>query len=173
MAMTLHEATAPSYLQVLAAVRGFLQKGLEHARTQGLDPEALVESRIHADMLPLRFQVVAVCHFSRGAYECAERGEFAPPKLQGETYQQLIDLVAAAEAAVRNYSPDAVNAIEGRDVVLTLPSTTLPFAGRDFLLSFAQPNFYFHATTAYDILRMNGVPLGKRDFLGQLRLKAA
>ena len=71
----------------------------------------------------------------------------------------------------RRWTPDAVNALGGRDVVFHLGEHKLPFTAEGFLMSFSLPNFYFHATTAYDILRTNGVPLGKRDFMGRLKMK--
>jgi len=84
----------------------------------------------------------------------------------------LQTLVADAEAAVGRFTPKEVNSFVGRDLAFEVGGRILPFAAEDFLLSFSLPNFYFHATTGYDILRMKGVPLGKRDFLGRVRIKS-
>ena len=81
-------------------------------------------------------------------------------------------LVADAREALQKMTPAEVNALEGKDVVFQLRDFKMPFTAEGFLLSFSLPNFYFHATTAYDILRMKGAPLGKRDYMGQLRMKA-
>jgi hypothetical protein len=86
-------------------------------------------------------------------------------------YDGLRTLIADTLKGLRNLDPAEVNALQGRAIIFQLRDRQLPFTAEDFMLSFSLPNFYFHATTAYDILRTKGVPLGKRDFLGQLRLK--
>jgi hypothetical protein len=87
------------------------------------------------------------------------------------TYPALQALVAGAGDALKDLTPAAINAYEGGTVIFEFRNTSLPFTTEEFLLSFSLPNFHFHATTAYDILRSKGVPLGKRDYLGALRLK--
>ncbi|HXJ33802.1 MAG TPA: DUF1993 family protein, partial [Candidatus Eisenbacteria bacterium] len=77
-----------------------------------------------------------------------------------------------AREALQKVTPGEVNALQGKDVVFQLRDFKLPFTAEGFLLSFSLPNFYFHATTAYDILRMKGVPIGKRDYMGPMRLKS-
>ncbi len=72
---------------------------------------------------------------------------------------------------MKSYTPDEVNALEGNSVIFNLGDRQMPFTGEGFLLTFSLPNFHFHATTAYDILRSKGVPLGKRDYMGRIRLK--
>lgn len=172
MAITLYGATVPSFLQTLAAVRGFLDKALAHANETGADPEAWVEARLYEDMWPLRAQIVSVAHHSRGALEGVERGAFAPPRPADENFADLQTLIADAEAAVSRYTPQYVDSFVGRDLAFQVAGRVMPFAAEDFLLSFSLPNFYFHAATGYDILRMKGVPLGKRDFLGRVRMKS-
>ena len=85
-------------------------------------------------------------------------------------YEALQAMADDAHEKIQAYTPDVVNALEGSAVEFKIGGQSMPFIAEDFLLSFSLPNFYFHATTAYDILRMQGVPLGKRDFLGQMRL---
>ena len=119
-------------------------------------------------MLPLRFQIISVAQHSRGAIEAVQSGEFRPPSFKTPyDYAGLQGLVAQTREALAGWTPDAVNALGGRDVVFHLGDHKLPFTAEGFLMSFSLPNFYFHATTAYDILRTNGVPLGKRDFMGR------
>ncbi|MBR1092543.1 DUF1993 domain-containing protein [Bradyrhizobium manausense] len=172
MAFSLYDATVANYLQILGAVSGFLDKSLTHFRETNIDPAKVVESRLAADMLPLRFQIVSLAHHSRGAMEAAKNGVFMPPA--GKTdldYAGLQALVAEARNKLSELTPEAVNALGGRDLVFKLGERALPFTAEGFLMSFSLPNFFFHATTAYDILRHEGAPLGKRDFLGRLKLK--
>ena len=172
MPITLYDLTVPTYLQTLGAVSGFLEKGLQHCREHGLDPEAIVESRIHPDMLPLRFQIHSVAHHSAGAMAALEAGVFRPDRGAADAnYAALQAEIAAARATLEALTPEAVNALEARDVVFEAGERKLPFTAAGFVLSFSLPNFHFHAATAYDILRAAGVPLGKRDYMGALRLK--
>lgn len=138
---------------------------------EGHRPGEIVETRIAPDMLPFRFQVVSLAHHSRGAMNAAKNGVFVPPAPKGEDYAGLQALVKAARDELSAMTPDEVNGLLGRDVMFKLGERTLPFTAEGFLMSFSLPNFFFHATTAYAILRHKGVPLGKRDFMGRLNLK--
>ena len=169
MKLSIHEVSVPAYLQTLAAVSGFLDKGLAHCRENGMDPETIVETRLHPDMLPFRFQIQSVAHHSLGAIEAIRSGVFRPPTgLPQDNYAALQALVVQTREALQNCQPDAINAREGAEVIFEFRQNRLPFTAEGFLLSFSLPNFYFHATTAYDILRSKGVPLGKRDYMGKL-----
>jgi len=173
MAIALYDLTVASYLQTLGGVVGFLDRGLAHCRDNNIDPEEIVETRLWGDMLPFRFQLVSVVHHSAGAIEGVKKGAFAPPsETRPLTYVELQGLVADARATLAGLSRDEVNALEGGDVTFQIRDFKMPFTAENFLMSFSLPNFYFHAATAYDILRSKGVPLGKRDFMGQLRMKA-
>ncbi len=171
MAFSLYDATVANYLQILGAVSGFLDKSLSHFREKGIDPTEVVETRLATDMLPFRFQVVSVAHHSRGAMVAAQNGVFVPPSPQGEDYAGLQALVADARNELSALTPEAVDTLIGRDVTFKLGDRTMPFTAEGFLMSFSLPNFFFHATTAYDILRHKGAPIGKRDFIGRLKLK--
>ena len=173
MAITLYDLSVASYLQTLGAVVGFLEKGRAHFAANGVDLDEIVETRLFPDMLPFRFQLQSVAHHSLGAIEGVKKGLFQPPpQAPAYDYRGLQQLVGDAREALQKVTPAEVNALEGRDVVFQLRDFKMPFTAEGFLLSFSLPNFYFHATTAYDILRMKGVPLGKRDFMGQMRLKS-
>jgi hypothetical protein len=170
MAITLYDATVPNYLQVLRSFRGVLDKGLAHARETGVDPDSLVEARLAADMFPLSFQVQRVAHHSAGALRDVSQGAFSLPSKDAFDYAGLQKLIADAEAAVSGWTREAVNALEGREVLFDTgrgPART--FTAEAFLFSFSLPNFHFHAVTTYGILRMKGAPIGKTDYLGQLR----
>jgi uncharacterized protein len=172
MAFSLYDATVANYLQILGSVGGYLEKSLAHFREKGVDPAKMVEARLAPDMAPLRFQIVSVAHHSRGAMEGAKNGVFSPPPARPDLdYAALQGLVTQARDELAALKPDAVNALAGRDVTFKLGDRALPFTAEGFLMSFSLPNFFFHATTAYDILRHNGAPLGKRDFMGRLNLK--
>jgi hypothetical protein len=172
MAFSLYDATVANYLQILGAVGGLLEKSLTHFHDNGIDPADVVETRLAPDMMPFRFQIVSVAHHSRGAMAAAKNGVFVPPSGRPDLdFAALQSLVTDARSELSGLTPDAVNALVGRDVTFRLGERTLPFTAEGFLMSFSLPNFFFHATTAYDILRHKGAPLGKRDFMGRLRLK--
>ena len=173
MAISLYEATVERYLQTLGAVAGFLDKGAAHCAETGSDSSELVSTSLYPDMLPLAFQVWSVAHHSNGAIEGAKAGVFGPPgPMPTMDYAGLQKVVADTRDKVGALTPDEVNGLQGRDMVFQIGERKMPFAVEGFLLSFSLPNFFFHSTTAYDILRSKGVKLGKRDFMGALRMKA-
>jgi hypothetical protein len=173
MAFSLYDLSVGSYLQTLGAVSGFMQRGLDHCRDNNIDPAEVVSTRLYGDMAPFAFQIVSVAHHSLGAIEGVKQGEFGPPgREMPSDYAGLQALVASTTEGLKALTPDEVNALEGGDMVFKIGDFKMPFTAEGFLMSFSLPNFYFHATTAYDILRQKGVPLGKRDFMGQMRMKA-
>jgi hypothetical protein len=173
MAIPFYDVSVASYLQTLGGVAGFLDRGLAHYQDNGLDPDTLVDARLFEDMAPLSFQIHSVAHHSIGALKGIEAGAFGPPpKMEPTDYRGLQTKVTDAQAALKALDPDAVNALEGGDVIFQIGQFKMPFTAPGFLLSFSIPNFQFHATTAYDILRSRGVPIGKRDYLGAMRFKA-
>ena len=173
MAISLFDASVAGFLQTVGAVEGFLGRGLAHCTEADIDPETIVETRLYPDMLPFRFQVLSVVHHSIGAIEGVKQGLFAPQtNIAPLDYAGLQKAVGEARTALGKLTPDGVNALEGRDVTFQFRDFKMPFTAEGFLMSFSLPNLHFHATTAYDILRSKGVPLGKRDYMGQLRLKA-
>jgi len=172
MSISLYDLTVPSYLQVVGAVEGFLGKGLAHFKEKGVDPNSIVEFRLYEDMLPFRFQVLAVSAHSIGAIRGVKAGAFSPPpQLPQLDYAGLQKTVVETREALQKVTPQEVNGCEGKDMIFSVRDIKLPFTAENFLMSFSLPNFYFHATTAYDILRHKGVPLGKRDFMGKMRIK--
>ena len=172
MALSLYDASVANYLQILGAVSGFLDRSQTHFREKGIDPETIVEARLAPDMHPLRFQIISVAQHSRGAIEGVQQGVFSPPSSKTPyDFAGLQGLVTQTREALSALTPEAVNALGGKDVIFAIGDRKLPFTAEGFLMSFSLPNFYFHAATAYDILRTNGVPLGKRDFMGRLNLK--
>ena len=172
MAISLYDLSVASYLQALDGVAGFLGRGLDHCRQTGADPEELVEARLFPDMHALRFQIVQLSRHSVGALDGVKKGLFTPSRDRPQLdYAGLQTSVADARAALQALDPAEINALEGGEVVFEAGDFKRLFTAEGFLLSFSLPNFYFHAATAYDILRSRGVPIGKRDFMGPLRLK--
>ena len=174
MAISLYDVSVASFLQTLGGVAGFLDRGLAHCRDNNIDPEEIVETRLYGDMLPFRFQIISVVHHSIGAIEGVKKGAFAPPtEARPLTYVELQGLVTDARERLAKLTAAEVDALEGGEMTFQVRDFKLPFTAENFLMSFSAPNFYFHAATAYDILRTKGVPLGKRDYMGALRFKAA
>jgi len=170
MAVTLYDSSVGCFLQTLGAVEGFLAKGLAYCKEKNIDPNEIVEARLAPDMLPFRFQVLAVAHHSAGAVAGAKAGAFSPPGPSTADYAGLQKLVSDAKASLEQLKPEEVNALEGKDVLFSVRDLKLPFKAEGFLMTFSLPNFHFHATTAYDILRSKGVPIGKRDYMGRMKL---
>jgi hypothetical protein len=173
MAISLYDLTVPSYLQTVNAISGVLGRGLAFCKEKGVDPQTFVETRLFPDMLPLAFQVASVSHHSAGALASLKSGVFNPPSgAPLADYAALQAKIDATKAELEALTPDAVNALSGGDVRFEMGDLKMPFTAENFILSFSLPNFHFHATTTYDILRSQGVPLGKRHYMGQLRMKA-
>lgn len=172
MTFSLYSATVPSYRQIVDAVAAFVAKAEAFAGEKGIDPAALVAARLAPDMLPLAYQVKSVAAHSIGAIEGVRAGSFSPDMTPPPAdFAGLHAKLADAAAALAALDPAEVDGFVGGDMAFVFGERRVPYLAEDFLLSFSQPNFYFHATTAYDILRAQGVPLGKRDFIGHPRLK--
>jgi hypothetical protein len=174
MAVSLYDLSVTNYLQTLGAVEGFVAKSLSHFNDNKVDANEIADVRLAPDMLPFRFQIHSAVHHSLGAIRGVQAGVFTPPPpVPSLDFVGLQKQVSEAREELQKLKPEEVNGLAGKDMVFQLRDNKLPFTAEGFLLSFSLPNFYFHATTAYDILRSKGVPLGKRDFLGRLRMKSA
>jgi hypothetical protein len=171
MTLSLYDASVVNYLQILDAMSGVLDKAQAHFKETGTDPDAFLETRLAPDMLPFAFQLIQVSFHSLGAVEAVMSGELKMRERKPPVpFAEMAAQIEATRAALREVDADALNARAGERVVFNAPGRTMTFTGEGFLQSFALPNFYFHASMAYAILRTHGVPLGKRDFMGQLRL---
>jgi hypothetical protein len=171
MSISLYDASVASYLQTLGGVTAVLAKGEEYARDGHLDLAEIVRFRLRDDMAPFSFQVISVWHHSMNAIRGLKAGLFQPPPtMSGLDYGKLEGLVREATQSLEAESREEIDALAGRPMVFKIGEREIPFTTTDFILSFSLPNFYFHATTLYDILRIHGVPLGKRDYLGALRV---
>lgn len=167
---SLYEIAVAPALQAIAGAGVFLRKGLEWCEVEGIDPQRVVETRLHPDMLPFSYQVVCMKSYSADAIDAARTGVFPPPSSQGAlSYPDLIQMMDHTTDRLKVMTEASVDSISTPIVAFKHPEGDMPFTLRHFFLSFALPNLYFHATTAYDILRMKGVPLGKLDYIGPLR----
>ncbi len=169
MPLSLHAAIVPSWIQILGAGRGWLDKAIAH----GMGEAELADARLIEDMFPFAYQVKSMAVHSQGAIEAVRQGVFSPnfaealPSTLGELRERLENAVAVLESV----GEDELESFAGRPMRFEIGEKRLDFEAADFLLSFSQPNFYFHASMAYAILRAKGVPVGKIDYLGKLRFR--
>jgi hypothetical protein len=162
----MYQASVPVFRQILGALSAILDKADAYAAERKIDPAVLLNTRLFPDMFPLMRQVQIACDQAKG---CAARlaGVAVPSYEDNETsIAEIKARIAKTLAFAESFTPAQIDGTEERAVTIKLRSGELTFTGQDYLLKFVLPNFYFHATTAYDILRHCGVPLGKRDFLG-------
>jgi uncharacterized protein len=172
MAVSLYTATVPSYRQILGSVSGLLGTAESFCNERGIAPSEIIQARLAEDMLPFAYQVRATAVHSIGAIEAVRKGVFSPDMSPfPESFAALKARIAEALAALEAIEPSEIDAFVGRDMRFEFGERRIDFTAEDFLLSFSQPNFYFHATTSYAILRWKGLPIGKRNFTGQLRVR--
>jgi hypothetical protein len=172
MSSPLHTATVGVYLQILPQVARLIDKAEAHCRENGLPAQALTDARLAPDMWNFAKQVMCAVQHSAGAAQALRNGKTGPdmtdPPLE---FAPLRQAVTDAIALLEGVTPAEVGAAGGRDILFEFGSGRMEFLGEDYLLSFALPNFFFHATSAYAVLRNQGLPVGKRDFLGRTRAK--
>jgi uncharacterized protein len=174
MSISLYDAIIPGNLQIIGSVSSLVDKAAAFCAENGRSEEDMAQAKLIEDMLPFAYQVKAVAEHSLGAIEGVRAGNYSPDLAAPPAdFAGLKAKLAAAASALEAIDPAEVEGFIGNDMQFSFGEMVIPFTAENFLLSFAQPNFYFHATTAYDILRAHGVPIGKRDFLGQLRMKTA
>jgi hypothetical protein len=166
MSLSMYQASIPVFIRVLGNLSAILDKAAAHAEAKKIDPSVLVNARLAPDMLPLARQVQIATDGVKG---CAARlaGIEIPSYPDTETtFPELEARIAKTVAFLQSVRADQIDGSEGRTVTLKLRGKDTSFKGQPYLLNFVNPNFYFHVTTAYDILRHNGVELGKADYLG-------
>lgn len=171
MTVTLHDSFVPTALQTLGAMQGLLGRAEQWAGEHGREPAMLLGAKLAPDMLPLAYQFKSVAVHTGGAVEGVRAGTFGPdmtpPPANFAGVRALLDNAVALLSAL---NPDELNGMVGRPMEFRMGELVLPFRVETFLWSFSQPNYFFHATTAYALLRQAGVPIGKREFLGAMQL---
>jgi hypothetical protein len=168
MPLSLHAASVPVLVHSLTALSALLAKAEAHATAQRIDPNALLQARLYPDMFPLARQVQIACDMAKaGGCRLAQMEvpshpdtETTFPELQARV-QKVIDLL-------KNIPASAIDGGEDRIVTLKVAGNEMSFTGADYLVRWVNPNFFFHLTTAYALLRHNGLPIGKRDYLGSV-----
>ena len=165
MALSLYDASIPVYLQMLRNLSAILDKAEAHAKASGADLATYVEARLAPDMHPFSRQIQMASDAAKGG--AARLAGIAPPSMPDTetTWEELKQRLQKTIDFVSSIKPDQVNGDENRTVELPLPGRTMTFTAKDFLFNFSLPNFLFHVTTAYGLLRQQGAPLGKIDFL--------
>jgi hypothetical protein len=164
----MYDHSIPVFAKMLGNLAALLDKAAKHCEAGKLDPNALLGFRLYPDMFPLTRQVQIAADQAKG---CAARlaGVEVPKYDDGEkSFDDLKARIAKTIAFVNGIKPEQLAESAGRDVTLPIGGNPFTFKGEWYLKHFVMPNFYFHVTTAYDILRHNGVALGKRDFIGAM-----
>jgi hypothetical protein len=169
MAISVYEISVPVFQQFLRALSAVLDKCEKHCGEKGIDPASMFGSKLFEDMQPLTFQIAQSISHSAGALATLRGQQRARPSGL-DTFNGAKRAIEEALAEIEAIKPAELDDAAAKPVELKLPGRELRFTGLGYLLSYAMPQFFFHAATAYDILRHKGVPLGKRDFLGRVQL---
>lgn len=164
----IYSMSVPVFAKTLGNLSAILDKAAAHAEAKKIDPAVLLAARLYPDMFPLTKQVQVACDFAKGTV--ARLAGEEPPKYDDNetTIEALKARIARTVDYVQGFQAARFAGAEERDVQMKIRDQTLSFKGLPYLAHMALPNFFFHATTAYDILRHNGVELGKRDFIGAI-----
>ncbi|CAN5335040.1 DUF1993 family protein [soil metagenome] len=166
MALTMYQALVPPAARMLHNLAVVLEKAEAHADAQGIEASVLIEARLYPDMLPLSRQVqIATDIASRGAARLADKEPASVPDTE-RSFDELDQRIRHAIEYLESFPREQIDGSEERSIRFKAGGEDVTLNGRDYLLHFVWPNVYFHITTAYAILRHNGVPLGKRDYLG-------
>lgn len=171
MTFSLYDAVVPSNIQILGSVVHLLDKAESWCSEHGHDAQKVIGARLAENMHGFDYQVKSTAVHSLDAITGARAGAFSPDRSPPPSdFAGLKAKVTDAITGLEALDPAVVNDLVGQDVIFSAGDFRIPFKAENFLLSFSQPNFYFHATTTYDLLRLLGVPLGKLDFMGRLRV---
>ncbi|MCC7327098.1 MAG: DUF1993 domain-containing protein [Burkholderiales bacterium] len=168
MTISMFQASVPVFARGLAGLKTILTKGAAHAAAKKIDESVFIGARLFPDMLPLARQVHIATDFARGTI--ARLAGVEPPKWDDNesTFAELIARVERTIDAVNAFTPAQVDGSEAREITRPVRGEPKTFTGINYLLQYAMPNFYFHKTTVYAILRSNGIELGKADYIGAL-----
>ena len=168
MAISMYQASVPVFVRMLTNLKGILNKAAAHAQAKKIDEAALLNARLFPDMFVFTRQVRLACDFARGT--AARLAGKEPPAFE-DTEQTIAELIARIDRSidyVRTLTAGDIDGSEAREIVRPIRGEPKKFTGINYLLQFALPNFFFHTTTAYAILRHSGIDIGKTDFIGPL-----
>ena len=166
MSLSMYDASAPRFARMLRNLDAILARAQSHAAVKKIDPAVLLGARLFPDMLPMIKQVQIATDHAKGAVARLAGAE--PPRYEDteQSFDELRARIAKTIAFVESLSPEKIDGSEQRPIALRVGGKDWSFTGQDYLLGFALPNFHFHLVTAYNILRHNGIEIGKGDYLG-------
>lgn len=172
MPVSLYDAFVPTCRQIIGSVSGLLDKAEAHCRESGLPEAELIATRLAPDMFDFAYQVKSCAVHSAGAIEGVRAGSFSPDMTPPpDSFAGLRARLAIALETLDSVTAAEMEELVGREMHFTIPGRVdWAFTAETFLLTFSQPNFHFHATTAYDLLRLRGLKIGKLDYLGAMRI---
>lgn len=168
MSTSLYDLTIPIFIRHLESLDAILAKGEAFAAEKGIDPSELLNARLYEDMAPLISQIQRVSDSAKGTAVRLGGIENVVMADDETSFAALHDRIAKTIAFLNTVPREAIDGKEAAKVTLQTPQRSFDFTGIDFVQTFVLPNFYFHMTTAYALLRMKGVPLGKMDYLGAI-----
>jgi hypothetical protein len=169
MSVSLYDVSIPIFTLSLNNLSAILDKAADHAEAKKIDSKAIPQARLIVDMLPLSAQIQIACDTAKGAAARLAGAEVPKHEDTEATLAELKARVAKTLDFIKTIKPEQLQGAETREIVLQFPQATLKFTGINYLTNFVLPNFFFHMTMAYALLRKNGVDLGKRDFLGPIQ----
>jgi hypothetical protein len=166
MAFTIYDASIPPMIRTMQSISKIIDKAVAQAKSEDKDPATLLDARLAPDMHPFPRQIQIMSDAAKGA-AARLAGIEAPGMPDTETtFPELQARISKTIDFLKSVKPEQLAGAEDREIVLKFPSGEMKFSGRDFLTQFALPNFFFHATTAYGLLRHKGITIGKMDYLG-------
>jgi hypothetical protein len=161
----MYQASVPRFANTLRNLSAILDKAQAHAEARKIDPTVLTHLRLYPDMLPMKRQVQIACDSAKGAVARLAGVEIPKHEDTEETFAELKARIAKTIDFIQTVKPAQIDGSEEKAIRLKLGQREVDYTGMQYLLGHALPNFYFHVVTAYDILRHNGVELGKRDYI--------
>ncbi|WP_034296668.1 DUF1993 family protein [Herbaspirillum sp. RV1423] len=166
MSLSMHQVSVPVFIRSLNVLSALLDKAVAHIEEDKLDPESILTARLFEDMYPLTAQIQRASDAAK--FGAARLAAVQPPSFADEetTFPQLQERIAKTIAFLEELKPEQIDGSEDREIVMKLRDREVRLTGQSYLFTFALPNFLFHVTTAYDILRHKGVKIGKLDYLG-------
>ena len=167
MSLTMSGAAVPAFVQMLNALSKILDKAAAHCTAKKIDPSVMLNARLYPDMLPFTKQMHIACDFAKNTV--ARLAGVEPPKFPDDetSFDEFKARIAKTLDFVNSVKASQIDGTEEKDITFPVGGQPMTLKGQVYLVNFALPNFYFHASTAYDILRHCGVEIGKRDFLGR------
>lgn len=167
MSLSMYAISTPRFIHTLNSLAAILKKAEDHAETKKIDPAVLCSARLFPDMLPLTRQIQIACDNAKGPVARLANADIPKHEDTEATFTDLQARIAKTITFMQSLKPEQMTGSEDREIILKVGPQELKFStGVEYLCGFALPNFYFHVVTAYDILRHNGVEIGKRDYLG-------